>query len=166
MLLILEGVDGAGKSTLASELEKEGYKIVHRLYNPDYADFSQAYEDLLLEISEPTVLDRSFISEIVYGQVLRQHSRLSLEALSYLLKIASMKMGKVLYCYAPSEVIRSRLKEPDNEHENVLRHLAQLIDAYKHLMKQISQQIPIIYIDTSLLSPAETVLNLRRNQLI
>ena len=166
MLLILEGVDGVGKSSLASELEKKGYRIVHRLYNPDYVDFAHAYEDLLLEITEPTVLDRSFISEIVYGQILRQHSRLSLEALSHLLKIASMKLGKVLYCYAPDEVIRSRLEEPNNEHENVLRHLAQLVDAYNQLMKQISQQIPIIYVDTSLLSPAETVLNLRRNQLI
>lgn len=65
MLVILEGVDGSGKTTLASKLENLGFSTVRV---PKSANLSSLDWRRILELSNTMnmVLDRSWITDIVY----------------------------------------------------------------------------------------------------
>jgi len=68
-MLILEGADQLGKTTLANkllkELHKRGYPYVYRHFTrlPDCWKYPMSY---LAHVSEPVVQDRFHMSEIVY----------------------------------------------------------------------------------------------------
>lgn len=79
MLIILEGVDGAGKTTLANEL-------VRRVRDADYVHRSQPQGDILTEYEDTltyvpggrsVVADRWHWGELVYGPVYRGGSALT-----------------------------------------------------------------------------------------
>jgi MoxR-like ATPase len=65
--VVLEGGDGVGKSTLAQQLARDlGFTIVHSARTPDGVDLAERYQQILSRL-ERLVLDRSFVSELVYG---------------------------------------------------------------------------------------------------
>lgn len=77
-VIMLEGPDGAGKSTLANFLaNNHGYKYIHNGLYPDMAaaDLMALYLRQILDASTPIVIDRSYLSEWIYGRVMRGHSR-------------------------------------------------------------------------------------------
>ncbi|MFF1342085.1 hypothetical protein ACFVYT_30055 [Streptomyces sp. NPDC058290] len=68
--LVLEGCDGAGKSTLAALFAaRHGFTVIHSPRTPDLTARYLAQGGRL-------ILDRSFISELVYGPLLRGASRI------------------------------------------------------------------------------------------
>ncbi|KKL13373.1 hypothetical protein LCGC14_2526420, partial [marine sediment metagenome] len=76
MLVLLEGADGVGKSTLAKELCGEyGYDYLHFLI-PDEHPVDYWFKELV-KIKRPTVIDRLHLSEDAYGPIFRGGSQLS-----------------------------------------------------------------------------------------
>ena len=76
-VIILDGCDGTGKTTLAEALrEQRGYTVTHSGRTPDGTDLADRYRQLLA-MPGRIVLDRSFISELVYGPLLHDRSRLT-----------------------------------------------------------------------------------------
>lgn len=75
-IIVLEGADGVGKSTLADEIVKQTKAaVIHATYNKDW-DMETYHEDIIEAatiLSEYTdvVLDRWAPSEAVYGKVFR-----------------------------------------------------------------------------------------------
>lgn len=68
-MLILEGLDRTGKTTLAKKLvEKTGYTYSHLGVPPDNCDFFTFYTDLS---GVCVIQDRHFISELVYHEIMR-----------------------------------------------------------------------------------------------
>lgn len=87
MLIIVEGADRNGKTTLARAIAKKlAYKYVHHGPPKWGAD---GYIEELLGIHQPTVMDRSFIGEMVYGPMLRGDSCLDDEQFITLLRVAA-----------------------------------------------------------------------------
>ncbi|GAA5707333.1 MULTISPECIES: hypothetical protein [Streptomyces] len=75
--VVIEGGDGVGKSTLAKLLvAQHGFISVHSPRTPDHQDLVSRYRELLARPGR-LVLDRSFLSELVYGPLYRGHSRLA-----------------------------------------------------------------------------------------
>lgn len=74
-LLILEGPDGAGKSTLAAELAKRGWRAHHHGSYPDDGDrlWERYLFSMLPAASDlaDVVLDRAWQAEPIYGRVHR-----------------------------------------------------------------------------------------------
>jgi thymidylate kinase len=65
--VVLEGCDGVGKSTLAQQLARDlGFTIVHSTRTPNGVDLAERYQQILSR-PERLALDRSFVSELVYG---------------------------------------------------------------------------------------------------
>lgn len=84
MIIILEGADGTGKTTLANKLcEKLSAKYIHatwsreldcRMLEYQMNILSEAYEHYI-DTSLPTVIDRLWLSESVYGTCFRNGSK-------------------------------------------------------------------------------------------
>ncbi len=79
-MLIIEGSDLVGKTTLIKELcaeaTKRGFPMIPQHFGllDDSWDF---YGDYLPYINKRTVMDRFILSEIVYGEMLREGSRIT-----------------------------------------------------------------------------------------
>lgn len=122
MLIVLEGTDGAGKSTLANQLAAEvethgeDVEILHAgPPQPGVSVFKQ-YAEPLLERREKIarrdyllILDRWHLGELIYGPLLRGKSSLEPEQFAYLeLLLESLGAVKVIVS-AHRETLMSRL---------------------------------------------------------
>lgn len=108
-LTIFEGVDGSGKSTAAKAYAAEiGARYVHcgPFLGIGDAQLGRFYAELMMPAVmgyEPVVLDRSWISEAIYGTVHRNHDRVAIGA--RLLERLAWRCGAVLvHCHPPYEV--------------------------------------------------------------
>lgn len=140
--IMLEDLDRAGKSTIAEVFDRVGYQMYHVRYNPYYADMAQFYQRLIQEAVVPAVFDRSFISEAVYGPVLRGGSRLLAEEFLVLLEHLAARDFVVVYLRERSEIVRERLAQTLGTHIQVFNHLQALEDAYDTCMETIATVIP------------------------
>lgn len=110
-LVLIEGANGTGKTTVADLLHRCGYDVEHFGYAADRtgADIVTLYRDLLHStVDRRLVLDRSFISEEAYGRALRGGSRLSSDQYRELLALASERNAVVIYLSAPEPVLQKR----------------------------------------------------------
>jgi len=78
--VVLDGPDGAGKTTLAKIICKQyGMWYRHEGPPPPGVPVFQHYSGLLEQTTEPTVFDRLHVGELVYGPLLRGASGLTRE---------------------------------------------------------------------------------------
>jgi thymidylate kinase len=134
-LVIIEGPDGAGKTTLMHKLvehcarkgttivEHHGYEATKEL-NDD-----QLFKYYLKQLASPlmeqsvTILDRCWISEVIYGQAYRNTSRISHERMRILDQIAKTVNGIFVHCSAPYDVCSKNLNARRKESwENNEKH--------------------------------------------
>lgn len=122
MLIILEGTDGAGKTTLAKQLvteveaHGESHEILHAGPPETGLSVFEQYALPLLErreqIAKPDhllILDRWHLGELIYGPLLRGKSALEPEQFAYLeLLLQSLGAVKVVV-NATDSAIRSRV---------------------------------------------------------
>lgn len=113
-LILLEGVDGAGKTTAANELCElwDGpSRIIHKsAYDRDNFD---EYENDLLDYKpgsgELVVLDRWHASELVYGHVIRGRAKLSAYDTFHIEQFLRSRGALITVVTAPVSTIVSRL---------------------------------------------------------
>lgn len=158
-ILILEGPDGSGKSTLGAQLEKLMAAIY--IHNNEYRGrtgmemleiFSSQmdYVTNLLPINVPAVIDRNHISELVYGPVFRGESRIQLGSQSYLETLMGISHSILIVCYPDVEqcltTFRSRKGDEMLESEEQLRAVHW---SYAPINLPISPYVPVktIYYD-------------------
>jgi len=117
-LIILEGPDCAGKTTLATELAKTQsmYKKIH--HGPFPRVTAAQLPRLYLESMQPMldwwhglIMDRSWLSEQVYGPVFRNANRVSRLAQRHLERIAMRHGAVVVLCLPPWEAVRQKWAE-------------------------------------------------------
>lgn len=114
MIIIIEGPDGSGKTTLANQLSRQtGYKIIHRT-RPKTEEEKAIMMDEYLQIirsRENVIFDRSWYSEMVYGPVMRDASVISYSQM-YDLERRLMKVGAmIIYCTDAKPVLWARCQE-------------------------------------------------------
>lgn len=155
--LIIEGVDGTGKSTLAKRFVELDYKLIHCRYRPHRSGIMGYYRDLLSSNRGKVVFDRSFISEAVYGPVLRGSSRIKeADFISLCEEYFRENDSMVIYVVEELDTIRRRLSpDVDGEHSAVLRNLPQLFRAYDEAMRIISKIGPVFEISPSRMTSKE-----------
>jgi broad-specificity NMP kinase len=145
--IVLEGCDGVGKSTLAQRLASDhGFTVVHSGRTPDGVDLAERYRQIL---SQPgrLALDRSFVSELVYGPLRHGGSRLT-DADTYdLTALVARRDGVLVYLTAPASVVRARLVGRDGAAAS-LTDIESLIAAYEHVITTLAAYLPVARFDT------------------
>lgn len=128
MLILLEGVDGSGKTTLAKQLKERGYNVCPGL---DRNLPEQAALYAILSYSNKTViLDRSFISEIVYRLNDDKTPNIKLDD-----AISILKNCKIIHCITETSFEDSIVRGEDNitnldDHCNILDYYLHVLDIF------------------------------------
>lgn len=106
-LIILEGMDRTGKSTVASKLESEGYSVVH-LGAPPAEMSSEEYKAQIIDLlmssrDEPVglVLDRSHYGELVWPFVYNRKPKLSKEDIMLIRQVEDKLDTQRILMYDP-----------------------------------------------------------------
>ena len=110
MIFIIEGPDGAGKTTLANKFT--GYPIKHFKAPEDPIEeakmFSVYWE--LLRTHNNIVIDRAWPSEKVYGPIFREHTFIT-DEMQLKLEYAFKEKIMYIYCTGDPAVMWNRAKE-------------------------------------------------------
>lgn len=105
-IIVIEGVDGSGKTTLARQLEREGYRYRHHGKPAPGEDLFQTYTYAILRARGKTVFDRLHLGETVYGPVVRGVSQLQAYDVALLDRLITARGGITIICSPPYAVSR------------------------------------------------------------
>ena len=141
-LIILEGPDGAGKSTLARKLYRAmGPRTKYFHHGPYHGvaedklaiEYLSSIEDALAD-DRDVILDRSWISEKVYGIAYRCGlNRMAewQEPVEYIIKNVSYMKTLIVFCLPPWETVRANFEaRVAEEYLSGLGPLRVVYDAY------------------------------------
>lgn len=131
MLVIVEGPDGSGKSTLCENLKKKGYKVLRRersAKNFTYLEFKDLQHD-----KQVYVIDRAILTPWAYrvldGANLNRDDFWIIEA------IMLLQNSPIIYCNCPNSFEYSMNRGEDNiTNEKVSKKLR---DIYEFIIKTL-----------------------------
>lgn len=141
MLILVEGGDGSGKSTLVETLRKFNFKIAKPAALQNKHQF-EYYERLALQsiyAEQNVILDRSFISELVYRVYDKKKPRLKLSEMFALLKYC-----KIILCETGTQFQDALERGEDNitkEEDSI--EIKMLYRHYISLMEQF-ENVPVL----------------------
>ena len=164
LTIILEGPDGAGKSTLATKIEQVAISFVGEQHvRKVHADRPNPLEDYLayfvdiitkacIDNVDILIFDRSWYSEIVYADTMRRTPTLDIEKVYSLDQcIKSHGDGFILFCDADDDVLVKRaFKERGEDFVNELQ-LRYAAASYRELFTAGSNsypQLPVLTLRT------------------
>lgn len=140
MKIIIEGVDGAGKTTLAKILaEKYGLEICHCTQH-DPADF-YFYRETLRK--ENVIWDRHTIGELIYPLIFDRKAQITDVEAKAVIDIAKSEGVQIFVLTAPLEIIYKRLRTREkDEHPRILANVSLIDGAFKECAKRMG--VPVI----------------------
>lgn len=130
-MIIIEGVDGAGKTTLAAKMGDTLDLDVEHFGVPE-GDPNQWYIDSMAGMKGPMVLDRFFHSEIPYSIVKRRRRYMKFLEFTMLELMAMTFPHLLIYCRPSRRVVNDRYVEEGDTYVDVAE-LNQLYDEYDEL---------------------------------
>jgi thymidylate kinase len=156
--IMIEGPDGAGKSTIAKLLSEkikipilEMYTNRH-IFETCIEECSEVFNRTLAQLKDVSfILPRGFISSLVYSKVYKRTYDLS-----YIKKISAILNPRVAYLYVDKDIIRRRKKD-----EFTNDKIFDIIDGYEQFFSTVSNMkdysLHVATIDTSLLTIDQTL---------
>lgn len=152
MNYFLEGVDGAGKSTLANVLHNQtGYEIIHRHKPESDEEKQEMFQSYFtnLHMKKHFIWDRCWYSEFVYGKVMRDSVTLSYEEMYDLeFKAAKNGGGIILYCRSSNiSQMFNRMQRRGEDYVQTVGQLRDLQEAYDKLFFSMPHYLPVVTMD-------------------
>lgn len=148
MMIIIVGPDGSGKSTLAKQLSAQtGYPIQHRSKPKDQAE-KDAMMDMYIRIAKSganVILDRAWYCEMVYGDIMRDKSYISMGQMYELEYLVSNNGGGiVIHCTDETNKLWDRCMERGEEYIQDYETLATIKHKYDWLMHSVPHILPVV----------------------
>ena len=157
MIIILEGPDGGGKTTLAETLraQLQSNGMTHVIKHGPYKGVQS--EDLCkiffrsmsqaLTYNDHVIMDRSWLSEPIYGSVYRKgENRVDMPRRRMLERVALSRGAVVVQCQPDFEVCaKTFMSRIDDEYLDTIGQLKQVYDEYEQLPQRTC--LPVIQYD-------------------
>lgn len=161
-LTILEGPDGGGKTTLAGELQGEVWHGGTFKGEDRIAQFYLAAMGPAWLRQHSVIMDRSWLSEPIYGEVFRNSvNRIRPKELKKLEQIATSCNGIVVLCLPPMEVARKNFVKRLREGREYLVDEVAWERVY-HLYENLESALPVVRYDYT--KPNDYFLSMRRKK--
>jgi thymidylate kinase len=142
-VIILEGPDGTGKSTLAQLIQNHyglepfarGTNDRSKLYEVTRSDTYRGLADAVGGFRAPTVADRLYYSELVYADIVGRPCEFNVVEQGYIERIINAIGMPVVVCCPPLEVAQANALK-DEQMDDVNEHYAKIYNAYQHLINE------------------------------
>ncbi len=148
-MIIVEGIDGVGKTSVVSEFKNRGYNTPSYNYDKNVHSFMDKYFNIDLTNIENCVSDRSFTSEAAKGILVRGFSRLSDEEYLKLLKFYGSLNTKIIYLKADKNTLLSRRRNDPKDFEMISTLYDAIDRRYDEIMHLASKYLDVFTITTS-----------------
>ena len=139
MKIILEGVDGSGKTTLAKILAfKYGLDICHCTYKDpgDYPFYLNTAR------KDDVVWDRHTIGELIYPEIFEREGQIGTEDVRLVLGRARKNGAKIFVLTCDIETLKERIKARGTEDKGIVKNLAYIDKLFKFFAEQY--HVPVI----------------------
>lgn len=146
MVIIIEGPDGSGKTTLANKIAKQtGYILLHRTQPKSEEEKKNMMTEYLqvIKAGKNVVMDRCWYSEMVYGPVMRDNSVISYPEMYELEKLLCRKGGLIIYCTDKPDVLWRRCQERGEEYIKDISTHTKICEGFDELMG-VPHLIPVV----------------------
>lgn len=136
-VIILEGIDGSGKTTLAKELQNIGYEYKHEGVPHPGVDLIAHYLSVLdssMGSEKNVVHDRLWLGERIYGPVMRNLDRLGPMGHTLFERLHRSKDITHILCHPPYEVALAnyaKRKALKGEYIDSDNHFQQIYERYR-----------------------------------
>ena len=157
MIYIIEGPDGAGKTTLVEQIKKShmNAKVLHfgAPQTPEEADnYYKVYAAAINAMRDDEVLifDRSWYSDMVYGPVMRSRQEMTQEHADMLsAMVVARGGGIIIYCTAPIKVLWARCQRRGETYLQNQAQLQAISVGYSRVMAENVRFLPVVRYDTA-----------------
>ena len=139
MKIILEGVDGSGKTTLAKILaNKYGLDVCHcTQHDPGDYDF---YRQTIRK--EDVVWDRHTIGELIYPEIFSRKQKISIEDARLVQASARAEGAKILILTCDHDILKKRLLDRGTEDNRIVQNCEYIDNKFRFYAEQFN--IPVI----------------------
>lgn len=146
MILIIEGPDGSGKTTLAEKLSKQtGYPIIHRTQPKTEEEKKLMMGEYLQTIrsGKNMIFDRCWYSEMAYGPVMRDSSVISYPEM-YELEEHLAKYGAIIiYATGPKAALWQRCQKRGEDYITSRDDFNAICENFDKIMR-VPHHIPVV----------------------
>ena len=145
MIIILEGPDGGGKTTLAQQLAKQtGYPIIHRSQPKTEEEKKLMMGEYLQAIAtNNAIFDRCWYSEMAYGPVMRDSSVIGYPAMYELERKLARKGAIIIHCTGPEPTLWSRCTKRGEDYITSRDDFKAIYNNYNDIMNA-PHYIPVV----------------------
>lgn len=142
-MIVVEGMDSSGKSTLCEQLGKDfQLDVVHSTGTRSEEQMFARSHWMIRYSPAWHILDRfHVISDQVYGEVIRHHNPFASRRGEIVVDQFLSSNPLIIYCRPDSAVILDELGKKD-QMEGVIPHAPSLIDKYDELIGKLYRRIP------------------------
>ena len=149
MIIIIEGPDGSGKTTLANTISRQtGYPVIHRSQPKTEEEKKLMMQEYVDTIKRGTnaIFDRCWYSEMVYGPIMRDASVISYPEMYELERMLAKHGAIVIHCTDKPEVLWRRATRRGEDYiTNVDTHV-DICKGFEQLFS-VPHLIPVVKYD-------------------
>lgn len=155
MIILLDGPDGSGKTTLANKLAKMAGGYVTHCTQPKpedgnmfemYERILNAHKDSVPKDHRVIILDRCWYSEMVYGPIMRGKSDISYPEMFALEAIVARRGGILIHCTDTPETLWCRCTTRGEDYIKDYGTFTEICKSFDTLMK-VPHLIPVFKYD-------------------
>lgn len=147
MIIIIEGADGAGKTTLAQKIKDQtGYLMMHRTQPKTEEDKKRMMDEYMqvIKAGKNCIFDRSWYSEMVYGPVMRDESVITYLQMYELERMLAKHGALVIYCTAPEATLWKRCLKRGEDYITSPDTFHAICTGFDKLMYDVPHYIPVL----------------------